>query len=147
MPDYNPKNYNEKLIREMCLVGCTRKEIAAALGIHYDTLTKNTYFQKQMEMWYAELAYKLRKVQWQVAIETKDTKMLMWLGKVLVGQQEPAKEVVVTTSQLSDEDITKQIKSLLPVSTPKHMEQAVIDYALDLKDQENSVENGFIDNK
>ena len=146
MPDHNAKGYDEKLIREMCLVGCTRKEIAAALGTHVDTLTKNTYFQKVMTKWDAELSYKIRKAQIEVAIETKDSKMLIWLGKVICGQQEPAKEVIVTTSQLSDEDITKQIKSLLPTATPKEVHKAVIDYALDLKDQERSVENGFIDN-
>jgi hypothetical protein len=144
--DHNPKGYDEKIIREMCLVGCTRKEIAAALGVHTDVLTKNTYFQKQMSAWDAELAFKIRKVQIQVAIETKDTKMLMWLGKVLLGQQEPAKEVIVTTSQLSDDDIEKQIKNLLPACTPKQVHEAILNYAMDLKDQEETVENGFIDN-
>ena len=144
--DHNAKDYDEKLIREMCLVGCSRKEIAAALGVHTDTLTKNTYFQKVMAKWDAELQYKIRKAQIEVAIETKDSKMLIWLGKVICGQQEPAKEIVVNTKHLSEEEIEKQIKNLLPISTNKGVQEAVINYAMDLKDQEQSIENGFIDN-
>lgn len=146
--DTNVKNYDEKLIREMCLVGCTRKEIAAALGVHSDTITQNSYFQKQMSKWDAELSYKIRKAQIEVAIETKDSKMLIWLGKVICGQQEPAKEILVTTNQLSDEDIEKQIKNLLPISTPKGVKEAVINYAHDLQDEGDNlkgIENGFID--
>lgn len=120
------------VIRDMCLVGCSMREIAALFGIHEDTLSKDPYYRKMMDMYNAELAFKIRTAQIDVAIETKDVKMLIWLGKAHCGQRESPKELIITTNQLNDKDLESEIKKLLPYGTENEVIDAVVVEVIDV---------------
>lgn len=92
------KEINWDLVDMYLKTGATQKEIAKALFIHPDTLRDNLK-QKYGEDYstyssgvISEGQLHLRVAQYQKAIKSSspgNTQMLIWLGKVLLGQKEP----------------------------------------------------------
>lgn len=96
-------------VANMCAIQCTGEEIAAVLGINYDTLVariKEEYGLTFSEYYKTKSAVgkmSLRRKQYEVATKGKgNTTMLIWLGKQHLGQADK-----------------KEIESPLGTMTPK----------------------------
>jgi len=80
-------------VKQMCEIGCSGMEIAACLGIHFETLYDRC--EKEFEIGWSHFSqiYRqrgdvhLRKLQQQLADE-KDRGMLIWLGKNRLKQKD-----------------------------------------------------------
>lgn len=129
----NNGRYDEAIIKEMLLAGCNIKEVAAVLGCHRDSLTRNDEVKGKMESWEAERSFTIKKVQMEIAVKDKNPQMLIWLGKQYCGQKEPDKQITVTASDLSDDELHKKLNSMLqpndrlPKRTPRHDVSTIID--------------------
>jgi len=79
---------------KLCAIQCTGDEIAAFLGIHYETL--NTACTRDHGMsfpdYFAQKAttgkISLRRAQFQAATEDRNPTMMIWLGKQMLGQND-----------------------------------------------------------
>lgn len=80
----------------MATVGATNTEIAEYLGCSVDTLTRR--FADVLTKTRAGRRIRLRRLQWQAA-EQGDRTMLVWLGKVELGQRETQ---VIQTQELPE---------------------------------------------
>ena len=105
----------EKLASMMCTVG----EVANFLGCSRRTLEKNAEFQRRFRAGQDKGRISIRRAQFRKATNEKnpDTTMLIWLGKVYLGQKETVVQEVsglpsVTISQeqvgLFDENYLKE---------------------------------------
>ena len=100
----------------MCEVHCTGEEQAAILGIDYDTLNRACKREKKCS--FAEYfkqkssggKMSLRRRQFTTAMDGNPT-MLIWLGKMWLGQQEVQQVEQKTT--ISEEEVDKRLKQLL----------------------------------
>lgn len=80
-----PKQLDEKQILSFAQVGCTDEEIAIHLGCSSDTLTRR--YAEILKKGRVELRMSLRRSQVKKALSGDNT-MLIWLGKILLGQKE-----------------------------------------------------------
>ena len=86
-------------------IGCTKKEIAAILGCSEDTLERRcaedhgVNFAVWYEKHFSLLKRSLRRKQIEVALNDKNTQMLIWLGKNTLGQADK-QEVTETSEQI-----------------------------------------------
>jgi hypothetical protein len=78
-----------EILERMAEIGCTLKEMTYILGVckDPDTLTKS--YGDVIEMGRAKGNWKLRYTQYQKACEGSE-RLLIWLGKVRLGQREDA---------------------------------------------------------
>ena len=85
------KEINWNQVDQMCAIQCTGEEIAAVLGVDYDTLNKAMKREKKKsftEYFKEKSAYgkvSLRRRQSRAA-EEGNTTMMVWLGKQWLGQ-------------------------------------------------------------
>lgn len=78
-------------VEKLCHIQCTGEEIAAVLGVDYDTLA--SCIKRDFKKSYSEYSEQkrsggkasLRRMQWKAA-ESGNTTMLIWLGKQMLGQ-------------------------------------------------------------
>jgi len=77
----------------MARLGMTDEELADILRIAESALQK--HFRLELDTGRAEIRMALRKAQLEKALQEKCTKMLIWLGKMYLGQREPKNEVDV----------------------------------------------------
>src|SRR5579862_5561906 len=96
-----PKEIDWKKVEQFLKAGATQKRIADHLGIHIDTLRDRTKQQYGMEYskfssaMYSEGEMLLEDAQFQKALKNSspgNTQMLIWLGKVRLGQRESEPE-------------------------------------------------------
>ena len=80
----------DQLIR-MSEVGCSVKEMCTILGVVKDRDTLVKHYGELIQ--YGKMAgnNRLRRVQYQKAVEEGNVQMLMWLGKQRLGQSEDGK--------------------------------------------------------
>lgn len=103
--------------------GCPGSEVAAAIGVHHDTLYDRVVRDKGMSFsdYSAKMRAKgescLRYAQHEKALDSKDNTMLIWLGKQRLEQREPEtrQQTHVSLEQLDSikqifEQITKMQK-------------------------------------
>lgn len=64
----------------------TTKELAAFFGVSIETMDRR--FADHINQARARGTAKLRDLQWDIAVNKKDTKMVIWLGKQYLGQKE-----------------------------------------------------------
>lgn len=76
-------------------VGCTDEEIASHLDCSPDTLTRR--YADLLKKGRAQLRMSLRRAQVKKALAGDNT-MLIWLGKILLGQKEPRTEITNQTA-------------------------------------------------
>lgn len=97
--------------------GCSGVQVAAAMGMHEDTLYKRTIEEKgmafsdyrQQKMAKGESA--LLSKQHELAFE-KNAMMLIWLGKNRLGQRDTPQEIEVSKETMSNfKEIADQLKS------------------------------------
>jgi len=79
---------------KLCAIQCTGNEIAAFLGISYDTLDVACKRDKAMSFpdYFAQKAapgkISLRRAQFQAATEDRNSTMMIWLGKQMLDQKD-----------------------------------------------------------
>lgn len=78
----------------MAKIGCTDEEIADILQVSEGRIHK--FFRLELDTGRANIRAAIRKAQLEKALSEKCTKMLIWLGKMYLGQREPKSDVDVT---------------------------------------------------
>jgi len=91
MSDATKKSYklDRDLIFKLASIHCTYQEIADVIGTSPTTLEKR--FKNLVDKGRAEGKKSLRKAQMEKALQG-DTRMLMWLGKQYLGQQDQVED-------------------------------------------------------
>ena len=85
-PKFEVTEEQKMQIKKMAEIHCTRKEISYIMDISMDMLRK--YCDDLIEEGRAVGKTRLRRAQWQNAIEEKNVTMQIWLGKNLLGQSD-----------------------------------------------------------
>lgn len=80
-----PLDIDPDQVYELAKIDCTTPEIAAAVGCSEDTLERN--FAGMLEKGRRECHRSIRRQQYKLAMDGNPT-MLIWLGKVQLGQRE-----------------------------------------------------------
>lgn len=80
------------ILKKLCEVQCTTKEMAYILGVSVDTLNRN--YKEDMQLGKVMGKVALRRAQYRNAIEKNNVTMQIWLGKNILSQ---------TDSPLDDE--------------------------------------------
>ena len=78
------------LVFKLASIHCSYEEIADVAGTSVPTLKKR--FSKIIDKGRAEGKKSLRRAQFEAAVEKKDVRMLIWLGKQLLGQTDQAND-------------------------------------------------------
>ena len=78
------------LVFKLASIHCSYEEIADVAGTSVPTLKKR--FSKIIDKGRAEGKKSLRRAQCEAAVEKKDVRMLIWLGKQLLGQTDQAND-------------------------------------------------------
>lgn len=96
-------------IRELASEGNTMSDIATLLGVSDSVISTNDEYKQAYEMGLCDMRATLRHAQFQSA-KSGNTTMLVWLGKVVLGQREET----VTSLKLEreDDELTKSLKGL-----------------------------------
>ena len=96
-------------IRELASEGNTIEDIATLLGVSNEVINSNDEYKNAYEMGLCDMRATLRHSQFQSA-KSGNTTMLVWLGKVILGQRE---ETVSTLKlEREDDELTKSLKDL-----------------------------------
>ena len=118
------KRINFETVDKLCGLHCTGEEIAAFLGIDYDTL--NARIKEKYDVGFSEYYKKkkgfgkvsLRRMQWEAAQQGNIT-MLIWLGKQYLGQKDKQEiahsgglELTEKFKHLSDEELKEEMQRL-----------------------------------
>lgn len=96
-------------IRELASEGNTVSDIATLLGVSDAVISDNDEYKRAYELGLCDMRAMLRHSQFQSA-KSGNTTMLVWLGKVILGQRE---ETVSTLKfEREDDDLTKALHGL-----------------------------------
>ena len=96
-------------ISELASEGNTMADVAALLGVSESLISDNEEYRKAYDFGICDMRATLRHAQFQSA-KSGNTSMLIWLGKVILGQRE---ETVSTLKfEREDDELTKSLKSL-----------------------------------
>ena len=96
-------------IRELASEGNTLTDIASLLGVSESVISGNDEYKQAYEYGLCDMRAQLRHAQFQSA-KSGNTTMLVWLGKVILGQRE---ETVSTLKfEREDDELTKSLKNL-----------------------------------
>lgn len=77
-----------EVLRRLCEIQCTQKEMSFVLGVSTDTL--NRHFKMEMETGKALGKIALRRAQYRNAVEKNNVTMQIWLGKNMLSQSDNA---------------------------------------------------------
>ena len=78
------KEVDVKVLRNLCEIQCTVKEMAFVLGVSVDTLNRN--YKDVIQAGKSQGKIALRRAQWRNAIEKNNVTMQIWLGKNVLNQ-------------------------------------------------------------
>ena len=96
-------------IRELASEGNSMEDISTLLGVSNDVISNNDEYKRAYELGMCDMRATLRHSQFQSA-KSGNTTMLVWLGKVILGQRE---ETVSTLKlEREDDELTKSLKGL-----------------------------------
>ena len=96
-------------IRELASEGNTVSDVATLLGVNDSVINDNEEYKQAYEMGLCDMRATLRHSQFQSA-KSGNTTMLVWLGKVILGQRE---ETVSTLKfEREDDELTKSLQGL-----------------------------------
>ena len=96
-------------IRELASEGNTVSDIATLLGVSDAVISDNEEYKRAYDLGLCDMRATLRHSQFQSA-KSGNTTMLVWLGKVILGQRE---ETVSTLKfEREDDELTKSLKDL-----------------------------------
>lgn len=85
-------------IKQLASIGCTDAEIALVCDVGETTLRAR--FGDLLQRGHAEFKSRIREMQFKRALEGSDT-MLIWLGKVVLGQKEQSEILINATDTLA----------------------------------------------
>jgi len=96
-------------IRELASEGNSLEDVSTLLGVSKDVISNNEEYNRAYELGLCDMRATLRHSQFQSA-KSGNTTMLVWLGKVILGQREET----VTSLKLEreDDELTKSLKDL-----------------------------------
>ena len=117
-PNGRPKiGIDWEFVDELLMAGCHGTEVAAAIGIHHETLydrvvlEKGVGFSEYSRIKSADGDRLLRKVQFDTATVDKNVTMQIWLGKQRLGQKENH-DVVSTPNDQKLDALLADIKAM-----------------------------------
>lgn len=84
------KEIDVAVLRNLCEIQCTLKEIAYVLGVSTDTLKRN--YNDEIQAGKAQGKIALRRAQWRNAVEKNNVTMQIWLGKQMGQSENPLDE-------------------------------------------------------
>lgn len=96
-------------IRELASEGNTVSDIATLLGVSDSVINGNEEYKQAYEMGLCDMRAMLRHSQFMAA-KSGNTTMLVWLGKVVLGQREET--VTALKLEREDDELTKSLKGL-----------------------------------
>ena len=109
-PGRPPKPLDLEELKRWARTGATQQEIAARLGMSVDTLERRLQdpeVRALVDQAQAEVKISLRAKQVQLAL-AGDRKMLIWLGKQLLGQKDRLHHAVEVSGGLTLAEIARQ---------------------------------------
>ena len=96
-------------IRELAGEGNTMEDISDVLGYDANRLFSNPSYKREYELGMADMRVSLRHWQFQSA-KSGNTPMLVWLGKVILGQKEET--VTAVRFDREDDELSKSLLNL-----------------------------------
>ena len=96
-------------IRELASEGNTINDVATLLGVSIDVINNNEEYKEAYELGMCDMRAMLRHSQFQSAKSGNST-MLIWLGKVILGQKEETGSTI--KFEREDDDLTKALSGL-----------------------------------
>ena len=78
------KKIDKDVLRKLCEIQCTQKEMAYVLGVSVDTLNRN--YRDDIDLGKTMGKVALRRAQWRNATEKNNVTMQIWLGKNILNQ-------------------------------------------------------------
>lgn len=78
------KKVDVEILKKLCEIQCTQKEMAYILGVSTDTLARNYSDVIGLGRTLGKVA--LRRAQWRNAIDKNNVTMQIWLGKNVLNQ-------------------------------------------------------------
>ena len=75
---------DESILRNLCEIQCTVKEMAYVLNCSVDTLNRN--YSEVIQAGKSQGKIALRRAQWRNALEKNNVTMQIWLGKNVLNQ-------------------------------------------------------------
>src|SRR5216684_1825751 len=81
------KHVDLEMVGRLASIQCTHAEIASALGISVDTLTRDRHFAEVYKRGAESGRKSLRRMQFESALKGNVT-MMIWLGKQYLGQSD-----------------------------------------------------------
>lgn len=101
-----------KMVYELSTMYATAQEMANFFGITLDQLNWN--FKEIIKEGRAAACMSLRRAQMKKALDGDSVPMMIWLGKQILNQQEPTKQIELSTVKTdSDEELTKRLEKLI----------------------------------
>ena len=120
-PGFPARPIDWEKIGKLASIFCTITEICAIEGISDETLAKRCVKEHGIKLgeWIDQHRGKgrasIRRAQFQLAVEGKNTQMLIWLGKQLLGQADKVEEIVVLQDQppiqITEENLDRWIEA------------------------------------
>lgn len=100
------KHIDWKKVDDMLIAGCNGVQVAAAIGVHPDTLYNRCFddhginFSAYLQQKRAVGDSTIHSAQYEAAVSKKNVAMLIWLGKQRLGQKERSEDEVNKDSEL-----------------------------------------------
>lgn len=108
---------DEDEIREFAAEGNTIEDISDLLGVSSNVISNHPEYKRAYELGLADMRTSLRHWQFQAA-KSGNVTMLIWLGKVILGQKEETVQTVKLDRE--DDELTKSLLGLAKEMDKSH---------------------------
>lgn len=97
---------DERMLEELASINCSYDEMALVLGCSVRTLHDN--FRTPIEKGRAQGKSSLKRMQFKLAMDGNAT-MLIWLGKIWLGQRERREEISIDVKTMTDDQLRRLV--------------------------------------
>ena len=104
-------------IRELAAEGNSIEDIAKLIGIEGDTIRNDAQYSEAISLGVADMRCNLRHWQMQAA-QSGNVTMLVWLGKVILGQREETEQTIKLMRE--DDELTRSLTNLAKEMDKEH---------------------------